>query len=166
MTFQDRDQSSSRVCVGKIASAHGVKGLVKVLPFTDETELLSSVYTSENGSEMLELTIKNPLGKYILAEIKGISDRTKAENLGKPALYVPRETITLTNSSIALIGLTVINEDGVEIGRVRGVENYGASDLLDIILHVGKSVMVPFTPAFVPEVGATVKVVNYEAFLG
>lgn len=169
MTFQDRDQLSSRVCVGKIASAHGVKGLVKVLPFTKDLNLLKRVYSSEDGSETLELVIKNPLGKYVLAEIQGVTDRNAAEALSKCSLFVPRETAATADDIFYIIRMRVVSGEagnlGAEIGVVKGVENYGAGDLLDIQLNTGKSVMVPLTPDFVTEIDDVVTVVNYEAFL-
>lgn len=169
MTFQDRDQPSSRVCVGKIAMAHGVKGLVKVLPFVEDTKLLENVFTSENGAQTLRLTIKNPLGKYVLAEVEGITDRNGAEALGKCSLYVPRESMPEPDEGEVyiddLIGLPALDAEGSEIGSVLSVQNYGASDLLEIRLKNGKSVLVPLTPDFVPDIGDTVTVLNYEAFL-
>lgn len=153
-----------RILIGKIASAHGVKGLVKILPLTDDFSLFKTVYTSENGLERLEITIKNPLGKYVLAEIKGVTDRNAAESLGKCSLYAECD-VPEQSAYEGLIGKTVIGSDGQEIGTVKGVENYGASDLLDISLKSGKSVMVPLTPDFVPGIGETVTVVNYEVFL-
>lgn len=162
----DQNQPLHRLCVGKIASAHGVKGLVKILPLTDDFDLFRTVFTSEDGPETLEITIKNPLGKYVLAEIEGIADRNAAEALGKCSLFVPRETGEVPSDYDHIIGKTAIGADGSEIGIISSIENYGASDLLDIRLKSGKSVMVPLTPDFVPEIGETVTVVNYEAFLG
>jgi 16S rRNA processing protein RimM len=165
MPFQDQDQPSSRIRVGKIASAHGVKGLVKVLSFVEDLSLLETVYTDETGGGSLALSIKNPLGKYVLAEIKGIQDRTAAEALGKPFLYAPRASLSESAEPARLVGLPVLDEGGRLIGRVIGTENYGAGDLLGIRLENGKTLLVPLTPDFVPEIGETVTVVNYEAFL-
>lgn len=165
MADQDQDQPLHRVCVGKIASAHGIKGLVKILLLTDTSDFPEAVYTSENGPKMLEITIKNPLGKYVLAEIKGVTDRNAAEALGKCSLFVPRETMPSGPDHGDIIGKTAIDAAGTEIGIINSVENFGASDLLDIRLKSGKSVMVPLTPDFVPEIGERVMIVNYEAFL-
>lgn len=154
-----------RTCIGKIAAAHGVKGLVKILPLAAGPGQTQNVYTSEDGPEMLEIRIKNPLGKYLLAEIEGITNRNAAEALGKCPLYIDGgapENPAHENLS----GKTVLGADGAEIGTVIGVENYGAGDLLDICLKSGKTVMVPLTPDFVPQTGETaLTVVNYEAFL-
>jgi 16S rRNA processing protein RimM len=165
MPFQDQDQSPSRVCIGKIASAHGVKGLVKVLPFTKEIHLLGRVFIDETSSKTLDLTIKNPLGKYFLAEIKGITDRNGAEALGKCSFFVDRDIAAKADPHVSVIGLQAINAEGTSIGTVSSVENYGAGDLLEIRLKTGKSILVPLNKDFVLKIEETVTVVNYEAFL-
>lgn len=166
MTFQDQDQPSSRVLVGKIAQPHGVKGLVKLLPFVEDVSLLEHVYTSEDGDQTLSLKIKNPLGKYLLAEIEGITDRNAVEALGKLSLYISRDEAAEAEELVSLEGLPVQDEAGEVIGSVKSIENYGASDLLDIQLKTGKSVMVPLSDDFVPEItDEYVVITNYEAFL-
>jgi len=73
MVKADQDQPhKDRACVGRIAAPHGVKGLVKILPYGEAPSLieLCDTYT---------LTLKNRLGKYILAEIEGCADRTADE---------------------------------------------------------------------------------------
>ncbi|MCC6598208.1 MAG: 16S rRNA processing protein RimM [Alphaproteobacteria bacterium] len=157
----------NRICIGRIASAHGVKGLVKVFPLVDDLTLFTEVFTSETGPETLNITLKNQLGKYILAEIEGVNDRNAAEALGKCPFFAEDENASALPQTPYedLIGKPVINAAGEPIGIVKGVENYGASDLLDISLTNGKSVMVPLTPDFVPEIGETLKIVDYEAFL-
>ena len=68
MSFQNPDQPDKRICIGKITSAHGVKGLVKILPFGEDPALLEQV-------DEYKITLKNPMGKYILAEIEGVNGR-------------------------------------------------------------------------------------------
>lgn len=165
MPFQDQDQPLPRICIGKIASAHGVKGLVKIMPFTHEHHLLHKVYTDETSAKTLELIIKNPLGKYLLAEIKGITDRTSAEALGKCSFYIERDAAAKADPKISLIGLSALSADGTPIGIVCSVENYGAGDLLEIRLNTGKTVLVPLNDDFVPHIGKTITVINYEVFL-
>lgn len=165
MPFQDQDQPPLRVCIGKIASAHGIRGLVKVLPFTKEIHLLGRVYIDETSAKALELTIKNPLGKYLLAEIKGITDRNGAEALGKCSFFVDRDIAAKADPHVSVIGLQAINAEGTTIGIVSSVKNYGAGDLLEIRLKTGKSILVPLNKDFVPEIGGTITLINYEAFL-
>ncbi|WP_353216552.1 PRC-barrel domain-containing protein, partial [Sandarakinorhabdus sp.] len=45
------------------------------------------------------------------------------------------------------------DDTGTAIGRVQAIENFGASDILDIALDAGGSVMVPFVADVVREDG-------------
>ena len=86
---------NKRICVGKIASTHGVKGLVKIIPYCDDLSLLKGpLYTSENPADnaSLTITLKNSTGKYILASIEGITTPEDAKKL-KCSLFVSRETL-------------------------------------------------------------------------
>jgi 16S rRNA processing protein RimM len=54
----------------------------------------------------------------------------------------------------------VVDEDGRPSGSVVGVENHGASDILEISRPDGRPVLVPLVPAAVPEVGDRVMVLR------
>jgi len=51
-----------------------------------------------------------------------------------------------------LIGLRAVGPDGVELGRVKNVQNFGAGDLLEIAPETGPTWWLPFTRDAVPEV--------------
>lgn len=166
--------SSKRVCLGKLAGTHGVKGLVKVQPFGDDPLLIfdiSPLYTSETGSDTIALEYKNPQGKFYLAAIDGITNKEDAAALGKVQIWVDRDELPELDADEDgyyiedLIGLDVIGEDGQKIGTVKAVENFGASDLLEIKPLSGQPFLIPFTDEFVPEVGETITIRDYEEFL-
>ena len=174
MSFQVRNQNSSRVCIGKIVAAHGVKGLVKILPLADE-ELLESgkpFFTSADGDKTVSITLKNPIGKYILASVEGVTERNGAEALRLTELYVDKDALPEieddgTYYHADLVGLKVVDEGGAEVGVVSAIENYGASDLLEIKPKIGKAYLMPFTPENFSEVDAeagTIQIRNFEAF--
>ncbi len=84
---------NKRICIGKIAGTHGVKGLVKILPYCDNTSLLNGkIFTEEHGDKTINITLKNNAGKYILAQIDGITSIDAAKTV-KCSLYVSRETL-------------------------------------------------------------------------
>ncbi|MDH5723539.1 MAG: ribosome maturation factor RimM [Alphaproteobacteria bacterium] len=163
-----------RICIGKISGAHGVKGLVKILPYCEDTELLNGkLFTNENGNESLDITLKNNSGKYILAAISGITSREDAEKL-KCSLYVPRETLPEIDNDDEFYTQDIVNlvvqdsRTGSAIGEVTAVENYGAGDLLDIKLNNGDSFLLPFRDENIPEVNLDdgyIKIKDYEDFL-
>lgn len=151
-------QPEKRVCLGKIATAHGVRGLVKVLVFAEDPALLSGVlYIGETSNDTLTLKMKNSMGKFWLAEVDGVKDRNDAELLRNTSLWVNRATLPDTEDEDDfyiedLIGLAVETVDGKQAGKVLGLDNFGAGDLLEIKPPTGDSVYIPFTKADVPEI--------------
>lgn len=164
MSFQNQDQSSSssqkRVCLGKIAGTHGVKGLVKILGFGDDPALIFEItplYTKATGDETISLTYKNPSGKFYLASIDGITNKEDAEALNKPELWVERSALPdLSNDDEYyvedLIGLRVVDENNAPLGKIKAVPNFGAGELLEIKPASGQSFLLPFTNENAPSV--------------
>ncbi len=145
--------AEKRILIGEIATAHGIKGYVKVRSFVEDGSLLESerLYTGEDGDKTLSLTLKNPLKADWVAEVSGITDRNGAEKLRGTKLYIDRADLPETDEDDGayyiedLKGLRVIDASEKEIGIVLGVENYGASDLLDIKPPAGEAFYIPFT---------------------
>ncbi|MGB4056804.1 MAG: ribosome maturation factor RimM [Alphaproteobacteria bacterium] len=149
-----------RVCLGKITTAHGIKGLVKILPFGEDPLLiedLGPMFTSETGNETLSITMKNSAGnKYWLAAVEGVTERNGAEALRGTELWIGRDTLPTIEENNTyyhtdLIGLRVM-EGNTEIGHVTNIQNYGAGDLVEIIESTGKTFLVPLTKKLFPEI--------------
>jgi len=149
----------TQTLVGKIVAAHGVKGLVKILPLCEDISLLER-------SETHALTLKNPLGKYILAEVKGVTDRNGAEALCGCSLFVSRETLPALDQKDSyyyddLIGLKALTENGEAAGEVIAVYDFGAGDLLEIRPVNGEEpYLLPFTDHYVPTVDMSARTVT------
>lgn len=150
---------SSRVCLGKILTAHGVKGLVKVMCFGDDPESLEKygpLFTGEEGRETVSLRLKSGAKGVFLAEIPGVQDRDAALALGGVMLYVARESLPEPEEGAYyhadLIGLEVIGDAGEPLGRVISVQNFGAGDLLEVAAPGGKPFFISFANEFVDRV--------------
>lgn len=158
MTNTDKD-SNKRVCVGVVTGAHGLRGLVRVLPYTDVPEDVGAYgpVETEDGQASYELDIRNRTGKgQILVQIDGVDDRNAAEALKSVKFYVPRERLPEAEEEefyyADLVGLRVLGQDDSELGTVRAVQNFGAGDMLEINDTRGGVSTIPFTRAAVPEV--------------
>lgn len=142
--------TDKRILIGEISTVHGIKGLVKVRSFVeDETLFEGKVFTEETGSKTIKLIIKNALKGDWLAEANGITDRNEAEKLRGTQLYVDRDALPEAEDGEYYIedlkGMKVVDENGKEIGTVLSIENFGASDLIDIKPATGASFYLPFT---------------------
>lgn len=148
-----------RICVGVVTGVHGLKGLVRVKPFTETPEAVTAYGSveTEDGSRRLELEFANKTGKgQIAVRIAGVTDRDAAEALKGQRLYVARERLPAPEDGefyyADLIGLAVQRTNGVSVGKVRGVYDFGAGDVLEIADETGALTMVPFTLDAVPEI--------------
>ena len=144
--------------VGRIAAAHGLRGLVKLQCFTAEPGSIGSYgpLSDAAGKRVFEVTVLNPVKGGVLASIAGVNDRNAAEKLRGVELYMPRGRLPPPSEGeyyhADLVGLAVELKDGTPFGRVQAVENYGAGDLLAIVRPGGRPVSLPFTDQVVPVV--------------
>ena len=149
--------TNKRICIGKITSSHGVKGLVKILPYCEDINLLNGdILCQENSDKTLNITIKNSAGKYILAQIEGITNPEDAKS-AKCSLYILRETLPKIDNDDEfyiedLAGLNALNPKGELIGTVIALQNFGASDMLEVKPNSGASYFVPFQDEYVSKI--------------
>jgi 16S rRNA processing protein RimM len=150
------EQDHQRVCIARIGAAHGVRGEVKLWPFTEDPMAVTRYgeLSADDGRCFEIETVR--LGKdFLVARLKGIRDRTAAEQLRNVDLYVPRDRLPeLADEEYYhadLVGLRVEDPDGTAVGTITAVHNFGAGDLLEIRPASGRdTVMVPFTSNTVP----------------
>jgi 16S rRNA processing protein RimM len=147
-----------RVCVGVVTGAHGVRGAVRVKSFTGQPEAVAAYgpLEDERGERQFDLRIVGSAKGVLIGWLSGVEDRDRAETLRGLRLYLPRAALPPPGDEeyyhADLIGLDAVLVDGVPVGRVRAVHDFGAGDTLEIDRPQGQPVMVPFTRAVVPVV--------------
>lgn len=146
------------ILLGVIGAAHGIKGEVRIKAFTGDPLAIADYgpLTDEKGRRF-EIAEIRPAKEVVVARLKGITSREAAESLNGVNLLVSRDKIPAPEDEdeflqADLIGCAVVGPDGVVLGTVTTVANYGAGDLLDILLPDGRSVLMPFTKAFAPRI--------------
>jgi 16S rRNA processing protein RimM len=151
--------AGARVCLGAIAGAHGVRGLVKIKSFTEDPANLTAYgpLGDEAGGRRFEIAVTGAAKGLLLARIAGVADREAAQALRGVRLYVDRAALPEPEEAEAfyhadLIGLAVEDPQGQPLGKVAAVENYGAGDYLEIARPEGEPLLIPFTQAAVPRV--------------
>lgn len=154
------------IVVARIGAAHGLKGEVRVKAFTGSPADIAAYgpLTAADG-RTFEVTALRPAAgtsaDMLVVHFKGVADRNAAEALNGVELFIPRERLPKPEADefyhADLIGLTAVTSAGEELGTVVRVENYGAGDLLEVAPRRGKTSLIPFTRAVVPEVDLTGK---------
>ena len=152
--------TNKRVCVGKIVAAHGIKGEVKVLSYTENGADIASFGELENKEATRKFKIKvvgAVKGSYRV-KIQGVNNRNEAEDLVGTEFYVSRDALPELEEEefyfSDLIGLKVCLKDkDHEIGKVVCFDDFGAGTIMEIKLHNQKETeMLPFTESYVPTI--------------
>ena len=150
------------VVLAAVAGAHGITGEVRLKLFTASLDGLKAHAQFLADGRTLTLNALRPGPQGAVARFAEIADRTAAEALRGTLLAVPRASLPpLPEGEVYwhdLVGLPVEDEAGVSVGTVVAVDNFGASDILDIALESGRRVLVPLVPAAVLDVGAVIRV--------
>lgn len=149
---------SARICLGVIAGAHGLDGAVLIRSFTTDPASIGSYgkLQDEEGKRTFQVKVRRVTPKGVIAKIAGIPDRTAAEGLKGVELYIERDALPEPDEDEVyvadMIGLRVETKDGSLLGTVARMDNYGASDVMEVTLATGGSLLLPFTKAAVPVV--------------
>lgn len=156
--------SEKRILVGAIAAAHGVRGEVKIKSFTEVARDVGAYgpVEDESGQRRFKLKLRGEAKGLVIAALEGVADRNAAEALKGLRLYVPRAALGKKPKRAAksserwfvadLIGLAAFDTNGVALGTVKNVANYGAGDILEVTTDAGQSLLFAFTRRTVPDV--------------
>lgn len=124
---------------GKIVGTHGIRGMVRVQPWSDSGEFLTNFkrfFLSPDGENELKVMKIQPHGGVVLVAFKGIDSVELAESLRGKTLYINRDDIALPEGRYFiddLIGCGVFDADsGEKYGVISDVSQTGANDVWHI----------------------------------
>jgi 16S rRNA processing protein RimM len=150
------ETSARQVQLGVIGAPHGVKGEVRVKSFTADPMAIGDYGPlSLDDGRTLSIVSLRPQGDMLVVRFDGVTTREQAAGLTNRELHVERAVLPEIGDEdefyhADLVGLAVVDETGEEIGKVVGLQDFGAGDILEIRLGGGRSVLIPFTRAAVP----------------
>ncbi len=166
--------------VGRIADAWGVKGWFKVLSHSADPQALFSskrwfILPSERGAKtftgVLRLAIKEAKthSDTVVATAQDIDDRTTAEALRGARIFVTRTSFPTAGKDefywVDLIGLNVVNREGVALGHVTELLSTGAQTVLVMAFEVdGKPQerMIPFVAVYIDDVDLAKRLITVD----
>lgn len=146
------------ILIAQIGAPHGVKGAVRIKTFTEEAAAIGD-YGPLVARDGRVFTISHLWSdkSVVIVSFAGINDRNAALALNGIDLYVKRSALPAGEDAdeyyhADLIGLTALTPDGERLGTVIAVHDFGAGDMLEIEQARGKTQLLPFTKAVVPEI--------------
>lgn len=154
------------VCVGALGAPHGVKGALRLNSFTDVAADVFRFKELRKGPDGPLLHLKKQSaskGGFVVA-VDGVNTPEAAAMLNGQKLYVPRSAFSDAEDDeyylADLIGLTATDTEGAKLGVVHSVENFGAEDLIELLLDtpikgLGGYAFIPFREMFIPHIDIT-----------
>ncbi|MCM1132980.1 MAG: ribosome maturation factor RimM [Ruminococcus flavefaciens] len=136
---------------GKIVTTHGIRGEVKIMPYTDTPELMCEFDRLFSGKNYDEIYIEKSRAfkNMVIAKIEGIDTVEEAEKLRNRVLYMHRDDLELDEDTYFiqdLIGLEVRDADTETVyGEISDVLQTGANDVY-VISGNGREYLVPAIP--------------------
>jgi 16S rRNA processing protein RimM len=164
------------VIMGRIAAAHGIRGWVKIQPYTEYLDSLLDYrpwWIGQEGGPWREVKVKQceVHNKTLAAELPDCPDRTAAQKLKGLLIAVPRNSLPKQNSDeyywSDLIGLAVVNEENVPLGTVSNLLETGANQVLSVTPVAGKAgssgeILIPFVASAIKRVDLKNKTIHVD----
>jgi 16S rRNA processing protein RimM len=145
--------------VGQIVNTQGLKGEVKVYPYTDDIDRFDDLEKFYLGNDFENEYIVERVrykGNMVIMKIKNIDSVEQAEKLRNKFMFVSREESRNLEEGeffIAdMIGIKVFTIDGEEVGVLEDVLQYAANDVYVIKKLNGDEVLIPAIMKFVPTI--------------
>lgn len=165
--------------VGRVLDAWGVKGWLKILPHSTDPDALFAAqawflqapearfrpgFAAFSGTVSVSIDEAKVHSDSVVAKFNGIDDRAVAEALRGARIFLPRASFPPASVDeyywVDLIGLSVINREGLELGQVRDLMATGPHSVLCVELRVTaddgtvnqEERMIPFVAAYVDTV--------------
>lgn len=139
---------------GKIVTTHGIRGEIKIMPYTDYPELLCEFDRLFIGKNHEEIAVERSRAfkGMVIAKLEGIDTPEDASKLRNKILYMHRDDLELDENTYFiqdLIGMEVHDADTDFVyGKIDDVMQTGANDVY-VINGAGREYLIPAIPEVV-----------------
>jgi 16S rRNA processing protein RimM len=144
--------------MGRVAGSYGVHGWVRVIPYSGVPDALAACAAWRIGDAEYRVQETKIHSGTLLAKLPGIASREAALELKGAKVAVPRAALPDPEQGryywADLVGLEVVNSQGLVLGVVKELFSHGAHDVMELSGERRR---------LVPWVSAVVKRVDLEA---
>ena len=140
--------------IGQIVNTFGIKGMVKIKPFTDDInrfDRLKKIYISnKNGKKEYQIQEIKYHKNMVLMKLEGVDTLEQADLLRQSYLLVDRADEEPLEEGVYyivdLLGLEVYTDDNKLLGKVDDIFNTGSNDIYVVKDEMGKQILLPGIP--------------------
>ncbi len=159
---------TKQVVVGRFGRVHGVRGDIHVISFTEPTHNILDYHPwlIEKNGEWQPIAISSTKlhDQAIVAHIKGCDDRDLAKHYTNADIAVPIEALPKLQEKeyywSELIGLTLVNQEGLDLGAVIEIMETGSNDVL--IVKGATEHLVPYRKDVILKVDLDTKIITVD----
>lgn len=147
--------------IGKIINTHGVKGEVKIEPWTDDAEFLGKFkkfYIDGNPVRLLGGRVHKG---FLIAQLEGVTDVNAAMSLKNKTIKGDRADVKLEKGRFFIqdiIGASVRSEDGTELGKLEEVLDLPAGNVY--VVKGEREILIPAVPQFILKTDAEAGIIT------
>jgi len=154
------DTQSRLVVMARVLGPFGVKGWVKIQPYTEEPDSLAGYATwwlrvGDTDWREVELEESERHAGHMVARMRGCNDRDEAARLSGAQVAVSRDAMPQAGDGEFyrddLVGLMVVNQSGDNLGKVTEIFENGAHPILRVVWSGGERLL-PFIPQVVSSI--------------
>lgn len=141
--------------IGKIVNTFGIKGEVKITPYTDNIQQFKKVKHIYVNDTKMEIESTKFQKNVVILKLKGVDDMTSAEDLRGSIIKVDRSNKKLPEGTyyiVDLIGSSVYTDEGNLLGILKDIYNTGANDIYTVETSDGKEVLLPSIKEVIKEI--------------
>lgn len=137
--------------IGQIVNTFGIKGMVKVKPFTDDInrfDRLEIIYIkNKKGKKEYKIQEVKYHKQMVMLKLEGIENPEEAETLRGSYLLIDRDKEEPLEEGtyyiVDLLGLEVFSDEGELLGKVDDIFNTGSNDIYVVKDELGKQILLP-----------------------
>ena len=149
--------------LGKITAPQGIKGEVRVYPYTDKPARFSEIEAVLLNGRRCRIEKARYMKNMAVLKLEGIDDRNTAEAVRNLELLLPREELWKQPEDTYfvddLVGCAVVAEDGAPVGTLKRVHSRPAQDLYEIERGDGSTFLLPAVKEFIKDVKTDEKII-------
>jgi 16S rRNA processing protein RimM len=159
-------ESAPWVAFAKLGRPNGLRGECRFFPYNTRSEAVKTPCTVElrgdAGVLRTKVTAFRKSAGVLVATIDAINTRELAEAWTGAEVFIAPEVFAPLEDgeyySWELEGMKAVGTDGAALGIVRGLENYGAGDLL-LVRIAGREILLPFAEPWVGAIDRSARTV-------